>query len=115
MDEWIRLAKALSDENRLRALMALDRGELCACRIIEMLDVAPSTLSAHMAVLQRAGLVNVRKEGRWRHYRLAGRKASPLARKLLKLARKDMETDPRVVEDGRRLRAILAAVDSCAV
>jgi len=115
MEEWLTLAKALSDENRVRTLLFLQDGELCACRIVEMLDIAPSTVSAHMAVLQRARLVEVRKDGRWRHFRLARRSASPLARKLLDIARKTLENDALVVEDEKRLQTILEAAATCAV
>ncbi len=64
--------KALSDMNRLRIVAALDRGgELCACQITELLQVAGATASRHLGILQHAGLVESRKEGRWIHYRLS--------------------------------------------
>jgi ArsR family transcriptional regulator len=70
MDEIISIVKALSDRNRVRTLFALRKGELCVCRIIELLDLAPSTVSKHMTVLKHAGLVESRKEERWIYYRL---------------------------------------------
>ena len=115
MDEWISLTKAISDESRVRTLLFLQEGELCACRIIEMLELAPSTVSSHMAILQRAGLVEVRKEGRWRHFRLARKSASPLVQRLLGLARKTLWDDARVAEDRERLQAILDESQPCAV
>jgi len=72
MDEIITIAKALSDSNRVRTLLALRKGELCVCRIIELLGLAPSTVSKHMTVLKHAGLVESRKEERWIYYRLPG-------------------------------------------
>lgn len=36
-----------------------------------MLELAPSTVSAHLAELRRAELVTERKAGRWVHYQLA--------------------------------------------
>lgn len=60
--------KALADENRLRALLALHEGELCVCQIVEFLGLAPSTVSKHMAILKQAGLVASRKSGRWVYY-----------------------------------------------
>jgi ArsR family transcriptional regulator len=65
MQAAIDIAKALSDASRVRTLMFLRGGELCVCQIIEMLGLAPSTVSRHMNVLQRAGLVRARKQGRW--------------------------------------------------
>ena len=61
MDEIINIAKALSDSNRIRTLLALRKQELCVCRIIEILNLAPSTVSKHIAVLKNAGLVESRK------------------------------------------------------
>ena len=71
MLETLNITKALSDENRIRALMMLTGGELCVCQIIEMLGLAPSTVSKHMSILRQAGLVETRKEGRWIYYRLS--------------------------------------------
>jgi DNA-binding transcriptional ArsR family regulator len=70
INEFIALTKALSDPQRVRAFMALRGGELCVCQIIELLGLAPSTVSKHMSVLRQAGLVESRKEERWMYYRL---------------------------------------------
>jgi ArsR family transcriptional regulator, arsenate/arsenite/antimonite-responsive transcriptional repressor len=45
---------------------------LCLSQIIELLGLAPSTVSKHMAILHQAGLAETRKDGRWIYYRLAG-------------------------------------------
>ena len=64
--------KALSDESRLRVVMSLEyAGELCVCQILELLDLAPSTVSKHLSILKQAGLIQSRKKGRWIHYSLA--------------------------------------------
>lgn len=66
------ILKALSDMNRLRIVAALGRHEeLCACQITELLQVTGATASRHLSVLQHAGLLESRKEGRWIYYRLA--------------------------------------------
>ena len=71
MREFITVTKALADENRVRILMALQPGELCACQIQELLELAPSTVSKHLSILYQARLVEYRKLGRWVHYRLS--------------------------------------------
>ena len=73
MRDLMAVLKALADENRVRALMSLRAGELCACQIIELLGLAPSTVSKHIAILKQARLVDCHKEGRWMFYRLAKR------------------------------------------
>ena len=72
MVQSLGILKALSDLNRLRIVAALRRhDELCACQITELLQVTGATVSRHLSVLQHAGLLKSRKEGRWIHYRLA--------------------------------------------
>jgi len=50
--------------------MMLDISELCVCQIVESLQLAPSTISKHLSILENAGLVQKRKNGRWVFYRL---------------------------------------------
>ena len=62
---------ALSDPRRLRILDLLRGGEQCVCDLQANLDCGQSLLSFHLKTLRDAGLVAMRKEGRWSHYRLA--------------------------------------------
>ena len=57
--------KALGDENRIRILQMLHGGELCACKLLETLNITQPTLSHHMKILCDNGIVN---EGKWSHY-----------------------------------------------
>jgi len=59
------LTKALADESRVRAVLALRQGELCVCQITELFGFAPSTVSKHLSILFQANLVESRKDGRW--------------------------------------------------
>jgi len=72
MFQPLEILKALSDMNRMRIVAALSRyDELCACQITEVLQVTGATASRHLSILQHAGLLDSRKEGRWVYYRLA--------------------------------------------
>lgn len=68
--EHVGLFKALADTNRLMIVEMLSCGELCACKILEKVDITQPTLSHHMKILCDCGLVSVRKEGRWMYYTL---------------------------------------------
>ena len=63
-------AKALADETRQKIM------QLCCCQwlsvneIVEQLNVTQPTVSHHLAVLRKAGLVNVREEGKQTFYAL---------------------------------------------
>lgn len=62
------IMKALSDETRLRILVMLAQGELCACKILEEFAITQPTLSYHMRILSDSGLVNGRRDGVWMRY-----------------------------------------------
>ena len=63
--------KALCDENRVQILRILQNGELCACHLLEELNLSQPTLSHHMKILCDSGLVVGRKEGKWMHYSIS--------------------------------------------
>jgi DNA-binding transcriptional ArsR family regulator len=65
VSESAKIFKALSDETRLKILAYLQDGELCVCDIIEALGKPQSTVSHHLFLLQTAGLIKSRKQGRW--------------------------------------------------
>lgn len=64
------MLKALGDEHRIQILMLLHRGQLCACQLLEELNISQSTLSHHMKILCDAGIVIGEKDGKWMHYRI---------------------------------------------
>lgn len=69
MRNILAITKALADLNRVRILCALsERGELCVCQVQELLALAPSSTSKHLSILSGAGLLSVRKKGRWAYY-----------------------------------------------
>ncbi len=107
MRELLAVTKALSSSTRVRALMMLRNGELCLCQIIDVLGLAPSTVSKHLAVLSEAGLVEWRKEGRWRYYRLAGDDASPEVAAALGWSLESLAADPRILADVDLLNIVL--------
>jgi ArsR family transcriptional regulator len=76
------LFKTLSDPTRLRLLNLLAGGETCVCELTDTLRVVQPTVSRHLARLKRAGLVDVRRNGKWIHYRWA-QHGDPLVRHVL--------------------------------
>ena len=108
MKEVLAIASALSDENRLRALLALRRGELCLCHLIGLLKLAPSTASKHLSILKAAGLVETRKEGKWVHYRLAGadQPASAAVQSALLWVTQALGSNPQAAADAKALKSV---------
>ena len=107
MRELMRVTKALADENRIRVLVALQHGELCACQITELFGLAPSTMSKHLSVLYQAGLVESRKDGRWIHFRLPNGEAPAMVKQAIRWVSKSVEGQPRVRQDAELLKKIL--------
>ncbi len=70
IDELVETAKGLAHPTRLRILAMLAEGELCVCQMTAVLELAPSTVSQHLSVLSRGGLVADRKESKLVFYRL---------------------------------------------
>jgi ArsR family transcriptional regulator len=107
MRELLAITKALSDENRLRAIGLLRKREICLCQIIEVLGLAPSTVSKHMSILHQARLVKSRKEGRWAYFRLAEEDAPAEARRALEIVLASLARDQQGKADQLRLKAVL--------
>ena len=108
MRDVVTIAKALSDENRVRIVAMLDGRELCVCQVIELLELAPSTVSKHLSILKQARLIDGRKDGRWMYYRLANDDAPRAAHDALRWTLQTLEGDKRLRDDAKRLKQILA-------
>ena len=82
--------KALCDENRVQILRILQNGELCACHLLEALNLSQPTLSHHMKVLCDSGLVVGRKDGKWMHYSISEEGTEIAVKALLELTKVDL-------------------------
>lgn len=107
MKDAINVLKALSDRNRLRMLFALRHGDLRVCQLIELVRLAPSTVSRHLSILREAGLLVSRKDGHWVYCRAADRPPFPIAGKRAAALFQALEKSSVVRADDRRLRRIL--------
>lgn len=77
---------ALSDQVRLQIVRMLARSPaLCACEIEQAFDLGQPTISHHLRVLRRAGLVDCEKRGVWAYYFLKRDAVKGIAQGLLDL------------------------------
>ncbi|MCF6766271.1 winged helix-turn-helix domain-containing protein [Thiotrichales bacterium 19S3-7] len=60
--------KALGDETRIRVLMAIYQHQLCLCHLAYCFNLANSTLSKHLDILRKNGLIHRRKAGRYHYF-----------------------------------------------
>src|SRR5215471_3198928 len=82
---------AIADPARRRILLALkDKGAspadkktgLCAGEIEGRVRLSQPTVSHHMRILEKAGLIEVRKQGHWRRYKRNEKQISEMTRRL---------------------------------
>ncbi len=113
MQNLISVFKALADKNRLRIVASLwEQDELCACQVIEMLGVTGATVSRHLTILQDAGIIVSRKDGRWIYFRLSEQLPKEFPREWLQNTLHGM---PEIIKDQENLDSILKEnpVDIC--
>lgn len=61
--------RALSDPTRVRLLNLLAcNPELCVCELVGHFDLSQPTISHHLSILKKAGLVDSTERGRWAFY-----------------------------------------------
>ena len=110
MRQTIDILKAMADQSRARILMALYEKELCVCHIVELLGLAPSTVSKHMSILRSARLAEFRKDGRWVYYRIPTEKECSSAVRAINWLHGMLKNSQLIRQDRNRLKHILRCV-----
>lgn len=106
MQLFLYISKAFAEENRIRILNMLREQELCVCQIIEVLNLAPSTVSKHLSILEQAQLIESEKRGRWVYYQLA-KKPLRVIQGSYKLIFDSIREDKQIKRDLQKLKKVL--------
>jgi ArsR family transcriptional regulator len=69
-----KIFKALSDPTRLKIIELLEKREICACEFAPLTKKAQPTVSQHLRILETAGIIKSRKEGKMILYSIANKK-----------------------------------------
>lgn len=74
INEFTEVFAALSEKTRLRIvyLLVLSGESICVCELVDSLEETEANISRHLKILKHAGLVEERKEGRWKYYSVTG-------------------------------------------
>jgi ubiquinone/menaquinone biosynthesis C-methylase UbiE/DNA-binding transcriptional ArsR family regulator len=107
MSSTLKALRALSDSTRLRIMAVLERDELSVNELQEITRMGQSRISTHLRLLQDAGLVQSRRDGKRTFYRFNER-ADKSAREFIGLAVKGAEELPEHGSDGVNLKRIIA-------
>jgi len=103
MKTFLKVMKALSDPNRVKIVKMLQHKLMCVCELQESLQIAQSTVSKHLKILEEAGLVDFKKDGLWVNYHLTDGMKSPYVSSLMGNLRHWLEDEPEVKELIKRL------------
>jgi ArsR family transcriptional regulator len=99
--------KTLADPTRVRILALLEREELAVQDLMEVLGMAQSRVSRHLAILREAGLLSDRRDGTFVHYKLR----APLEgawREAWDLVQRRLPGDRSAARDSAALGRVLA-------
>lgn len=103
MKDFIRVMKALSETSRIKIVKMLQRRSMCVCELQEALQIAQSSVSKHLKILEDAGIVAHDKDGLWVNYYLADGMKSPYVSTLMGNLRHWLEEEPEMEELLERL------------
>jgi ArsR family transcriptional regulator len=95
------IAKVLANPVRLRALNLIGNREVAYGALLDDLGVSKANLSQHLAVLRKAGVVSVRRQGVHVYYRLTFPEITDLCAAMRELLAKHLD------RSGRHARALL--------
>jgi ArsR family transcriptional regulator len=82
----VKILSALSDPTRLEIIEFLGEEERCVCEIVPTFGRAQSTISKHLSILNEAGILDRRVEGKRTLYRVKNPKLFDLLREVDTLA-----------------------------
>src|SRR3954471_2639232 len=106
MPETLKLLRALADSTRLRIIALLEDAELSVQEIQEITRLGQSRISTHLGLLQEAGAVESRREGKRTFYKLSP-DLTGVAQDAVQLAIRGAEELPERRADQLNLKRIL--------
>jgi ArsR family transcriptional regulator len=107
MHKSVAFAHALADETRWRIACLVSNEALCVCELADILELPQSTLSSHLQVMRKGGLVTAERCEKWAYYQLA-REILPVWRAMRALDRDDTSSNRTLAGDRKKATARLA-------
>jgi SAM-dependent methyltransferase len=108
MEALQKVFKTLSDPTRVRVLALLEQEELAVQELMDVLGMAQSRVSRHLAILREAGLLRDRRDGTYVFYRFDPPGEGPW-RDAWQLVRRNLDSDPTRARDVAALSLVMAA------
>jgi len=108
MEHVQKIFRTLSDPTRVRVLALLEQQELAVQELMDVLGMAQSRVSRHLAILREAGLLQDRREGTYVFYRYSAPRDGPW-HDAWELVRRELQADPLHLGDSAALERVLRA------
>jgi len=99
---------ALADKTRLRLLNLIGEDEVCVCFFVEVIGTNQPKISRHLAYLKRAGLVEMRKDWKWSHYRIT-QPENEYAAEVFEKVREWIRNDPEMTAERHQMAKMCCA------
>ena len=113
MRELTKTLKVLSDESRLRVLNLIQERECCVCEVMQVMSISQSKASRICSALYDAGLLNLRRDGRWVHYSIANDPSKEYVADIISGIKKCLAENPDAAKDIDRLKNSQRAGQPC--
>ncbi len=98
MKSFIKVMKALSDQNRVKIVKMLQHKTMCVCELRAALEISQPNASKHLKILEEAGMVGYHKDGLWVNYYLKDGVKSPYVASILGNLKYWLEDDPEIAK-----------------
>lgn len=83
MTNVVAFSRALADETRWRIVRLVMDEALCVCELADILEMPQSSVSSHVQIIRKAGLLENEKCEKWTYFRI-GKGYLPLLRAMAK-------------------------------
>lgn len=104
----VKICRVLGDPIRWRIIRLVSHDALCVCELAEILSMPQSTVSSHVQIIRRAGLLESEKCEKWTYFRVQ----SQFLKLLRALETHTARPDPAWAADDRKTAKRLAARES---
>ena len=111
MTKLVLFNKALADATRWRIVSLVTDEALCICELADILEMPQSTISSHVQIIRKAGLLESEKCEKWTYFRIEKKYLRLIRSMSLLFAEPE---DPSWKDDARKAQQRLAQrEDSC--
>ena len=70
MTNIVTFSRALADPTRWRIVRLVMEDALCVCELADILEMPQSSVSSHVQVIRKAGLLESEKREKWTYFRI---------------------------------------------